>query len=112
MKLRCWPGCLAYITHPAMAGHMVEVMYLETQLNYTLPDGQIGFTAGDPLSTWIVRSISGGFPGVKVYESGVMVRQRCAMYAACGDKWLRPITPPPGAEITSTDAPADVLTEV
>ncbi len=107
-QLRCWPGALAYITNPAMFGRMVEVMYLETRLDYTLPDGSDGFTAGDPASTWVIRSLGGGFPGVKVFKSGVLVRTRTAMYAACGDKWLRPITPPPATK--TTDTPAELET--
>ncbi len=101
--LRCWPGALAYITHPSDFGHMVEVLYLEPREHYTLPDGFPAFSVGGPnQSMWVIKAMGKPFAAT-VYRAGGRTPRR-AMYAACEDRWLRPITPPPGAEDTPTTA--------
>ena len=89
MKLRCWPGCLAYMARanfPENVGLLVEVV--ERAPNK--PDGSPCWFA-DAMQP---RRASNGLGAVKLTTR-----------ARIPDAWLRPITPPPGSETETTGEP-------
>ena len=101
-RLRCWPGCLAYITHPRMYGVTVEVLYAAPVGSFTLPDGFPAWHGEVAGAGWVVRSPS---PIRVPVSDGLGGRfERLANYASIPDKHLRPITPPPGTDCTTHDA--------
>ncbi len=97
MKLRCWPGCLAYIVRPGSPndGKLVTVVR-EWR-------GE-GHVYGGPYAP-------SGEGYVWVIEGRGLVLPN-GFYAGCPVPWhvardqiLRPITPPPGSETIVTDEP-------
>lgn len=99
-RLNCWPGCLAYITHPSMYGVIVEVLYAAPAGSFRLPDGFAAFHPGEKPG-WVVRFAK---PIQAPVEHKGQRLKRTAHYASVDDKWLRPITPPPGTDCTTHDA--------
>jgi hypothetical protein len=79
------PGDLAYITHPTMLGHLVEVLYQAPTGFYTLPDGYSACRLTDGLA-YVCKSLGSPFPARLL--SG---KTRKARYVAIDDRWLRPI---------------------
>jgi hypothetical protein len=96
--LRCWPGALAYITHPSMFGVQVTCLYIAPADDFTLPDGFPAIRGPEP-AAWVIQFASA--QPVRCLLKGVLTTRQ-AFYAVCGDKWLRPIVPPPDAESTPT----------
>jgi hypothetical protein len=98
--LRCWPGALAYITNPKMFGVQVTCLYLAPAEDFELPDGFPAFrTTG--VASWVIEFAT---PRPVLCRIAGVLTERMTKYAVCGDKWLRPIVPPPGAEDTPTTA--------
>lgn len=91
MGLRCWPGCLAYITAYRWAGRLVEVLD-------RVPDKGAWETV-EPGAYWRVKAI-----GWQVEDDGW--RPPVEGIFVFPDHLLRPITPPPGTE---TETVAEVL---
>lgn len=81
--MNCRPGDLAIIVHPSMYGTLVQILYAEPDGNYTLPDGFPGRNVDGP--GWVFEFL-GAPRSVPVGR-----RSRTARYAACNDRWLRPI---------------------
>jgi hypothetical protein len=103
-KLRCWPGAIAYITHPREFGRLLEVISLAPPHQFTLPNGALCLGSSNPeFPAWVVKAIGWKFR-VRL-ESGAWAERE---YAACDDRWLRPILPPPDAELTDDRAPCEV----
>lgn len=100
MKLRCWPGAIAYITHPGEHyGRMVEVLRAENSPRFRMPDGQIAETCAAVLNdpSWVVRFI--GAPVMCPTSGG----WRQTHFVQVQDRYLRPITPPPGTETETVE---------
>lgn len=103
MSARIWPGALCYITHPSMYGRMVEALH-EAPVGvayFRLPDGYRNIGAPCP-GVWVAKFL--GAPITYPCEHG----QRLTQYACIPARWLRPITPPPGAETTEDTAPCEL----
>lgn len=93
MALRCWPGCLAYVTDaddPRTLGALVEVV------ERAPAEAEQGYGP-----TWVVRSAA------PLHVLDAFDSEPCVDTTALApDVALRPITPPPAAK--TTDAPAEL----
>ncbi len=83
--LRCWPGAVAVIVRSPLGLNLDKWVECVAVVGVHTEHGAV----------WRVKARSRQL----VTDMGV----RCA---ACDvpDAWLRPITPPPGTEVTTTDA--------
>ena len=89
--LRCWPGCLAYITgggFPENVGSVVEVIKLADPTEYVQGDSD----------EWECRPLS------PIWGLGPWGPIRDGDLTAIWDKHLTPITPPPGTDCTTHEA--------
>tara|TARA_B100001250_G_scaffold410687_1_gene437636 strand:- start:766 stop:1104 length:339 start_codon:yes stop_codon:yes gene_type:complete len=90
--MNCKPGDIARIVHPSMYGTLVDILHAAPVGNYRLPDGQTGF--GDEPGCWVFKFL-GQPKDVPMYNGFKdFIGTRKAQYAACHDRWLRPIRDP------------------
>lgn len=88
-RLRCWPGALARLTAYRWRDRFVEVVELGPTLG---PERSV-----EPGRYWFVRpqGWNGGDDEVRTRADG------CFLWP---DHLMQPILPPPGTEVTTTDA--------
>jgi hypothetical protein len=99
-KLRCWPGCIAFLNgyklvEPSAIGGLLEVIRLDT--DHPL----------DAEPTWVCRTLRPiaarkyHWAGTRWEDGGLAVVPAGAQTLSV-DRGLTPITPPPGSELTDT----------
>lgn len=91
--MNCKPCDIARIVHPTMYGKLVLVLYAEPIGHHTLPDGHGAVNQTGEVG-WVFEFL--GAPQEVPLNYGT----RLARYAACGDKWLRPIRDNDGEDET------------
>lgn len=102
----CRAGDLARIVHPSAYGKLVSVLYAAPDGNLILPDGVKAFHSSGERG-WIIQML--GEPIEAAYWAQGYRTTRLARYAACADRWLRPIRDPGDDAIDeiSTRKPAE-----
>lgn len=85
--MNCKPGDLAWITHPGMYGTLVEILHAAPVGQFKLPDGQPATCVNS--DCWVFEFLGRPKKVGVTYHWGE--GSRLAKFAACQDKWLRPI---------------------
>ena len=91
--MNCKEGDIARIIHPGrLYGHLVEILHAQPIGDYRLPDGFPAY--GTEPGGWVFKFLS--VPKVVPIQNGLGEPNgnRAAQYAACHDRWLRPIRDP------------------
>jgi len=86
--MRCRPGDIAYITHPALVGKLVTVLYQAPHGEHYLPDGQLAISSAAPC--WVCESMGAPFVVLIDIGRGETVTRE-TRFAVIQDHWLRPI---------------------
>jgi hypothetical protein len=81
------PGDVARVVHPDLYGRLVIVHQLIASSTHRLPDGWL--VSPDCVGCWEIESLGSAFPILRGTPSRYTQAQ--SHWAACDDKWLRPI---------------------
>lgn len=97
MGLRCWPGCLAVIVNPRSPNYGKSVTVVRPWRGERSTRGCPYPDDGE--HAWIVE-------GRDLWLHCGGIAEEPTPWVRARDRWLRPITPPPGTEVETV---ADVL---
>lgn len=87
-----------------MPGVLLECVSLAPDHDFRLPHGVMSSRSKGSGPGWLVKAPGGGLIPV-VFGSGRLHSKQ--PYAVCPDRFLRPILPPPGTDITDEEQPVD-----
>jgi len=91
--MNCKQGDIAVLINGKQAGAMMDVLYLEPQGRYIMPDGAVASSLNHEFPTWVCKSLGSPLR---------LVCGRVSMYSSCHDSRLRPIRGEP-EKITETE---------